>query len=256
MGYTHLFAPPPPPTSTPSTPSPARGPKTCKILSKILPPHTLDLCRDGGGEIIFSRLNGDSRILPHVAPTNHRLTCHLGLIVPPESEGKCEIRVGNKWCRWETGKAIVFDDSFEHEVVNSTNLPRLILLIRFWHPDFDSPASMRSALNEAVNLKEVSEASERALCSGRSDFIRKYVSSPLPRNTPQKYPPSPPLLQKLHRQRWVVPLDDRTIEARLPPEMCSKCRRCDLVLQFKGGKRGDGKGGGALELACKVCRGG
>jgi aspartyl/asparaginyl beta-hydroxylase (cupin superfamily) len=88
----------------------------------------------------------------------------LGLIVPPESSGKCEIRVADEWRRWEAGKAIVFDDSFEHEVVNYTNLPRMILLIRFWHPDFDSPASMRSALCEAVDLKEVrTVANDRGL---------------------------------------------------------------------------------------------
>jgi len=34
---------------------PARAPKTCKLLTDILPSHTLELCRDGGGEIIFSR---------------------------------------------------------------------------------------------------------------------------------------------------------------------------------------------------------
>ena len=36
---------------------------------------------------------------------------------------------------WEEGKIVVFDDSFEHEVWNLTNEPRIIFIADFIHPE-------------------------------------------------------------------------------------------------------------------------
>jgi len=38
---------------------------------------------------------------------------------------------------WEEGKALVFDDSYEHEVWNRTDEDRVVLLWDVWHPDLD-----------------------------------------------------------------------------------------------------------------------
>ena len=46
-------------------------------------------------------------------PDEPRLRCHLGIVVPPG----CAIRVGASTDRGKKDGAIVFDDSFEHEVV-------------------------------------------------------------------------------------------------------------------------------------------
>ena len=95
-----------------------RAPLTCKLLRDICP-QAVTLCEKGAGEVIFSMLKPGSHIRPHCAPTNHRLTCHLGLSVPGDQEGqRCEIRVGKEWRGWSRGKALLFDDSFEHEVWN------------------------------------------------------------------------------------------------------------------------------------------
>ncbi|GMH66113.1 hypothetical protein TrRE_jg8 [Triparma retinervis] len=59
------------------------------------------------------------------------------------------------------------------------------------------------------------------------------------------------LKEKLHRQRWVVPLDDSTIEDQLPPGICERCKRGEVVLKFS--KSSDGKEGEALGLFCEVC---
>ncbi|VDO78961.1 unnamed protein product [Heligmosomoides polygyrus] len=98
----------------------------------------------------FSALSSGAQILPHCGPTNSRLQAHLGLIVPSEariseSDPKEHIlRVGNEQRGWKTGKFIIFDDSFEHEVsvlqfdgASSASL-RLILLIDLWHPEVES----------------------------------------------------------------------------------------------------------------------
>ena len=45
--------------------------------------------------------------------SNTRLTCHLGIEIPP---GDVTITCGGEKRKWEQGKCVVFDDSFEHEV--------------------------------------------------------------------------------------------------------------------------------------------
>lgn len=96
------------------------------------------------GFAFFSTLHGKSFIRPHFGPMNLRLRIHLPLIVPSETKPdaysskpvtKCGIRVGNQIRSWEEGKAVVFDDSYEHEVWNETDEVRVILLLDVWHPD-------------------------------------------------------------------------------------------------------------------------
>ena len=47
----------------------------------------------------------------------------------------CGINVGNETETWEHGKAVVFDDSFEHSVWNNhPTEARYILHLHIWHP--------------------------------------------------------------------------------------------------------------------------
>jgi aspartate beta-hydroxylase len=129
-------------------------PFTKKLLRECAS-DAVSLAESGGGEVIFSRLAPKTHIEAHCGPTNLRLTCHLGLVVPKSivggdhlddndendddgrcgiRSGKCQIRVGTSWYTWKTGKVIVFDDSWEHEVLNDTDEERIVLLLRFWHP--------------------------------------------------------------------------------------------------------------------------
>lgn len=105
-------------------------PQTCALLEEVLP-GAVAMAKIGVGEIIFSALAPGSKLLPHCASSNVRLTCHLGLVCP---EG-AKVRVGAEWGTWAEGKCIFFDDSFEHEVVNDGDGVRIVLLIRFWHPE-------------------------------------------------------------------------------------------------------------------------
>uniref|UniRef100_A0A7S3VGB8 Aspartyl/asparaginy/proline hydroxylase domain-containing protein n=1 Tax=Chaetoceros debilis TaxID=122233 RepID=A0A7S3VGB8_9STRA len=125
---------------------------TCQLIKQHIP-DAVDLAEAGGGEIIFSKLSPKTRITPHCGTTNLRLTAHLGLIVPEKAgEGRCEIRIGSdQWISWREGKVIIFDDSYEHEVVNETSSPRCVLLLRFWHPNLpkcDRQISIENALKE------------------------------------------------------------------------------------------------------------
>jgi len=128
------------------------APRTCALLEHHIP-DAIDLCNKHAGEIIFSALGPHTHISPHCAATNIRLTGHLGMIIPvcSNSVRKCQIRVGSEWRSWQEGRFLFFDDSFEHEVVNDTDSVRVVLLIRFWHPEL---IDKQNALDKAMQLRE------------------------------------------------------------------------------------------------------
>ena len=80
----------------------------------------------------LSVLEPGTHILPHCGPSNYRLRLQLGLQVP---EG-CSIRVGDQTRSWEEGKVLCLDDAFEHEVWNTSDERRVILIVDIFHPDF------------------------------------------------------------------------------------------------------------------------
>jgi aspartyl/asparaginyl beta-hydroxylase (cupin superfamily) len=49
----------------------------------------------------------------HTGPSNERIRLHLGL----EVSGDCGIRVAGTAQKWKEGELLIFDDSFEHEVI-------------------------------------------------------------------------------------------------------------------------------------------
>jgi aspartate beta-hydroxylase len=118
----------------------------------------------------FSALAPGSHITPHVGSTNKKLRIHLPLVVPAvlppttdSTSGSCSssasgdaseatpaaappslstpaastLRVGDTVCTMEPGKALVFDDSFEHEAFTHSLAagPRVTLIVDVWHPD-------------------------------------------------------------------------------------------------------------------------
>ena len=82
----------------------------------------------------FSILAPGYHIPPHRGPTRAVIRCHLGLIVPKE-ENLCWLRVGDRIRSWKTGKCILFDDTYEHEVHNQTHERRVVLFL-----DVDRPS--------------------------------------------------------------------------------------------------------------------
>ncbi|CAJ1337097.1 unnamed protein product [Effrenium voratum] len=119
-------------------------PKTCAVLEHLLP-GAVAMAKIGVGEIILSALAPGTQLAPHCASSNVRLTCHLGLVCPTGAR----VRVGAEWGTWEEGKCIFFDDSYEHEVVNDAASIRIVLLIRFWHPEL-LPEQWLPTLNQGM----------------------------------------------------------------------------------------------------------
>jgi beta-hydroxylase len=137
------------------------------VTEQSLPPCVRDLVHAGAGEAIFSVLLPGTRVQPHTASHNLRLMAHLGLQIPQskDAEQSCYLQVADQKLFWETGKVLVFDDSYEHSVVNDSNEIRAILLLRFWHP--------------ALNVAERHIALQHVLDSQHEDRLRR-CNPPIP----------------------------------------------------------------------------
>ncbi|CAM9756533.1 unnamed protein product [Hapterophycus canaliculatus] len=100
-------------------------PKTCDLLEGCdVPCH----------EVFFAKQQARSCSKPHTDNSNFFITALLPLEIP--EGGGCWIRVGEGEKReWQEGKAFVLDSSFVHETRNDASSDRIILLVRFWHPN-------------------------------------------------------------------------------------------------------------------------
>jgi aspartyl/asparaginyl beta-hydroxylase (cupin superfamily) len=122
-----------------------RAPKTSALLCGDVGGLRQDCTSCPLGSAYFSLLRPHTWIAAHCGPTNARLRAHLSLIVP---EGDCEIIVGGEARKWVEGEVLLFDDSFEHEVHNATDLPRLVLIVDLWHPDLKTDEQRAAALHD------------------------------------------------------------------------------------------------------------
>lgn len=79
----------------------------------------------------FSTLFPNSSIAAHYGPCNLRVRCHFPLIVPTK-DANIGMTVGDEQVKWEAGKAVFFDDCYEHKVWNETAEERVLLLFDVW----------------------------------------------------------------------------------------------------------------------------
>jgi aspartyl/asparaginyl beta-hydroxylase (cupin superfamily) len=105
-------------------------PATMRFLEGLPQPQITG----AGPNAMFSLLAPNTHIPPHWGVSNHRLVCHLPLIVP---EG-CWFRVGSQKRAWNAGEAFVFDDTIEHEAMNPSDQLRVVFIFDIWHPDLSA----------------------------------------------------------------------------------------------------------------------
>ncbi len=108
----------------------ARCPETAAALSFVPLPHIAGR----SPMALYSVLRAKTHIPPHNGMLNTRLICHIPLIVPPD----CRLRVGNEVREVRFGKAMIFDDSIQHEAWNDSDQTRVILLLEIWRPELDA----------------------------------------------------------------------------------------------------------------------
>src|SRR5262249_27476959 len=77
---------------------------------------------------LFSILAPGARIPRHSGVSKGLLRCHLALKVPRDSE-KVVLYVGSRQLHWKEGRAVVFDDTYKHAVVNDSDEERVVLII-------------------------------------------------------------------------------------------------------------------------------
>ena len=120
-------------------PGAARAPRSYALL-KSLGEDVLSMV---SGSAYFSILEPGSSLRAHCGPTNVRLRLHVGLSVPSGAG----MRVAEETRAWKEGAALLFDDSFEHEVWNNGSYPRLVFIVDAWHPDLDNAQKREAALD-------------------------------------------------------------------------------------------------------------
>jgi hypothetical protein len=117
----------------------------CPTISGIL--KNLDLNVKFGFAFISS-LTKKSVIKPHKGSTSFRKRYHFGIIIP--NDFKPKIRVGKEWIFWKEGKGFSFYDSVEHEVINESKSPRIILIFDIWSPSL--PVSVKDFFKKDKDL--------------------------------------------------------------------------------------------------------
>lgn len=81
-------------------------------------------------EAIFSILEPGGVIPPHRDESNIFLTMHYGVITP--QKGFMEVAGIRR--PWQAGKSLIFDSSYQHQAINDSDEPRIVLLVDFLNP--------------------------------------------------------------------------------------------------------------------------
>ena len=76
----------------------------------------------------FSLFLPGTHLYPHRGERPGVLRCHLPLVVP---SGDLGLRCGGETRRWQPGRCLIFDDTFEHEAWNHGASERVVLLVTF-----------------------------------------------------------------------------------------------------------------------------
>ncbi|MDP9840611.1 aspartyl/asparaginyl beta-hydroxylase (cupin superfamily) [Neorhizobium huautlense] len=102
--------------------APALAPKTLELVRRI----------PGVYQAMFSILEPGKNVAAHVGPSRAYLRYHLGLIVPSEKPPR--IRLKDHYYTWKPGESVLFDDSWNHEVINDSAHMRVILMVDIRRP--------------------------------------------------------------------------------------------------------------------------
>ncbi|MFF2079209.1 aspartyl/asparaginyl beta-hydroxylase domain-containing protein [Kitasatospora sp. NPDC058162] len=100
---------------------------------------------------------------PHAGPYAGILRYHLCISTPEKNPPR--IRVDQEYYTWKAGESIVLDDTFEHEVRNEADEPRVVIIIDFRRP--------LGPLADSVNrwfLRTKREASSKMIQLSNGDY--------------------------------------------------------------------------------------
>ena len=119
----------------------------CPLIMSLLELAPIPRIKRRSPMALISVLRPGTHIPPHNGMLNTRLICHIPLLVPPG----CRLRVGAETRDVVVGKAMIFDDSIEHEAWNDGPLVRAVLLFEIWRPEISEEERIAlTAMFEAV----------------------------------------------------------------------------------------------------------
>jgi aspartyl/asparaginyl beta-hydroxylase (cupin superfamily) len=125
----------------------AKCPRTAALVDRL--PNVL--------QAFFSILDAGKSIPAHDGPYKGYLRYHLALKVPAEDPPS--MRVKDQIHTWEEGKSILFDDSWNHEVMNRSKDLRVVLIVDVLRP-MSWPLSALNWLLTQVIGKRTEEAKQ------------------------------------------------------------------------------------------------
>jgi aspartyl/asparaginyl beta-hydroxylase (cupin superfamily) len=119
----------------------------CPLIMRLLELPPIPRIKRRSPMALISILRPGTHIPPHTGMLNTRLICHIPLVVPPG----CRLRVGAETRDVVEGKAMIFDDSIEHEAWNDGDAVRAVLLFEIWRPEISEDEKVAlTAMFEAV----------------------------------------------------------------------------------------------------------
>jgi hypothetical protein len=121
--------------------------RRCPLIMRMLEKPPIPRIRGRSPMALISILRPGTHIPPHNGMLNTRLICHIPLVVPP----RCRLRVGAETRDVVEGKAMIFDDTIEHEAWNDGDSARAVLLFEIWRPEIKEDEKVAlTAMFEAV----------------------------------------------------------------------------------------------------------
>jgi aspartate beta-hydroxylase len=97
-------------------------PETCRLIKEI--PNVFSA--------MFSVLEPNRSIPAHEGPYRGYLRYHLGIKVPKDEPPS--IRIKDTMYTWKEKESIMFDDSWDHEVINHSSEERVVLIVDILRP--------------------------------------------------------------------------------------------------------------------------
>jgi aspartate beta-hydroxylase/beta-hydroxylase len=117
-----------------------RCPRTAAALDQV----------PGLFQAFFSILDGGKSVPAHRGPYRGYIRYHLGLVVP--SENPPSIRVKDQVYTWKEGESVLFDDSWDHEVMNTCASDRVVLIVDVRRPMPLALAAVNRFVESAMRL--------------------------------------------------------------------------------------------------------
>ncbi|TIU33322.1 MAG: aspartyl/asparaginyl beta-hydroxylase domain-containing protein [Mesorhizobium sp.] len=84
----------------------------------------------------------------HRGPFRGIMRFHLGLVIPKQADGRPAtiMMINHEERRIADGECMLWDDTFEHEVMNNADQPRIALLLDVWRPEMPLDMEILSRL--------------------------------------------------------------------------------------------------------------